>query len=140
MQASGISGINNLVFPIQDEIDIAYAALGARKYAKKIGFNVSAQFMISTAVSELARNIFVYAKQGEININIQLKNGIKGVKIIANDSGPGIEDIEKALSNEFSTGGTMGVGLPGTKRLMDEFEISTLLGKGTMITVRKWLK
>lgn len=134
------SNLNQLVFAIKDEIDIAYAALGTRKYAQEIGFNVSAQFMISTAVSELARNIFVYAKEGKIVLSVQQKNCIKGLKIIAKDSGPGIEDIEKALSNEYSTGGTMGVGLPGTKRLMDEFKIITTKAEGTMITVVKWIR
>jgi serine/threonine-protein kinase RsbT len=134
------SNLNQLVFAIKDEIDIAYAALGTRKYAQEIGFNVSAQFMISTAVSELARNIFVYAKEGKIVLSVQQKNCIKGLRIIAKDSGRGIEDIEKALSNEFSTGGTMGVGLPGTKRLMDEFKIITTKDEGTMITVVKWIR
>ncbi|MEH6443101.1 MAG: anti-sigma regulatory factor [Oceanospirillaceae bacterium] len=128
-----------ITFQIDDEVDVAYAALGAREYAKIIGFNITSQFMISTAVSELARNIYVYAKKGTILLKIQEKELRKGIQIIADDEGPGIIDVEQALKDNFSTGGTMGVGLPGTKRLMDEFEIKTYLGKGTMITVVKWL-
>ena len=124
---------------VYDEVDVAYAALEAKKYAKVMGFNSTSQFMISTAVSELARNIYVYAKRGTIFLNVLDKNLTKGIQIIADDEGPGIIDIEKALEDEFSTGGTMGVGLPGTKRLMDEFEITTCLGKGTIVKVIKWL-
>ena len=124
---------------VYDEVDVAYAALEAKKYAKVMGFNSTSQFMISTAVSELARNIYVYAKRGTIFLNVLDKNLAKGIQIIADDEGPGIIDIEKALEDDFSTGGTMGVGLPGTKRLMDEFEITTCLGKGTIVKVIKWL-
>ncbi|MBL4630083.1 MAG: anti-sigma regulatory factor [Paraglaciecola sp.] len=128
-----------LTLPVQDEVDVAYAALGARKYAKDIGFNSTSQFMISTAVSELARNIYVYAKKGTITLS-SLNNGqSSGIQVIADDEGPGIIDIEKALKDEYSTGGTMGVGLPGTKRLMDDFFITTSLGKGTTIRIVKWL-
>ena len=124
---------------VYDEVDVAYAALEAKKYAKVMGFNSTSQFMISTAVSELARNIYVYAKRGTIFLNVLDKNLTKGIQIIADDEGPGIIDIEKALEDDFSTGGTMGVGLSGTKRLMDEFEITTCLGKGTIVKVIKWL-
>lgn len=131
--------IEAICLEIRDEVDIAYAAMGAKKYAASIGFTTSGQYMISTAVSELARNIFVYAKKGTINLNPLERNAIKGIEIIAEDSGPGIDDIQKALEDEFSTGGTMGVGLPGTKRLMDEFIIDSYIGIGTKITVRKWI-
>ena len=124
---------------VYDEVDVAYAALEAREFAKIIGFNTTSQFMISTAVSELARNIYVYAKKGTIILSSLEKELNNGIQIIADDEGPGIVDIEKALKNDYSTGGTMGVGLPGTKRLMDEFEITTNLGKGTIIKVVKWL-
>lgn len=124
---------------VHDEVDVAYAALEAKEYAKVMGFNSTSQFMISTAVSELARNIYVYASRGTIFLSILDKRLAKGIQIIADDEGPGIIDIEKALEDDFSTGGTMGVGLPGTKRLMDEFEITTCLGKGTIVKVIKWL-
>lgn len=124
---------------VSDEVDVAYAALEAKEYAKVIGFNTTSQFMISTAVSELARNIYVYAKSGTIFLSTLEKRLGKGIQIIADDDGPGIIDVAKALEDEFSTGGTMGVGLPGTRRLMDEFEIKSSLGKGTKVKVIKWL-
>jgi serine/threonine-protein kinase RsbT len=126
-------------FQIYDEVDVAYAALGAKKYAQSIGFNSTSQCMISTAVSELARNIYVYAKKGSIVLNFLEDEFRQGVEVIADDYGPGICDIEKALQDCYSTGGTMGVGLPGTKRLMDEFKIESDLGKGTKVTIVKWL-
>jgi serine/threonine-protein kinase RsbT len=131
--------LETLTFDIRDDTDVAYAALGAQKYAEKIGFNLSSQYMISTAVSELARNIFVYAKKGTIIMNRREEHLKSGIEVVANDTGPGIENIEQALEDEFSTGGTMGVGLPGTRRLMDEFEIDTSIGKGTRVVIRKWI-
>jgi serine/threonine-protein kinase RsbT len=125
---------------ISQDIDVASAALEARKYAETIGFNKGMQYMISTAVSELARNIFAYAKEGTINLKVLNKNSVKGIEVIAEDQGPGIENIENAMKDHFSTGGTMGVGLPGTKRLMDEFEIETQRPGGTKITIRKWIQ
>jgi serine/threonine-protein kinase RsbT len=130
---------NQISLQVYDEVDVAYAALEAREYAKNIGFNSTSQFMISTAVSELARNIYVYANIGTIYLNVLEKEFIRGIQIIAEDEGPGIIDINKALEDNFSTGGTMGVGLPGTKRLMDEFEITTVLDQGTIIRIVKWL-
>lgn len=127
------------IINIYYEVDVAYAALTAKNYAKLIGFSTVDQYMISTAVSELARNMFVYAKEGIINLNT-LKNDSKyGIEIVAEDSGPGIKNIENAMTDEFSTGGTMGVGLPGTKRLMDDFKIDSHYGQGTKVTVRKWI-
>ena len=123
---------------ISGETDIAYAALGARNLAKEIGFSKAEQYMISTAVSELARNIFVYAEKGTITLNILEEIEKKGIEVVAEDSGPGIPDLEKAMQDNFSTGSTMGVGLPGTKRLMDEFHIDTHRAQGVKITVKKW--
>ena len=124
---------------ITGETDVAYAALDAKNYAKEIGFSNSDQYMISTAVSELARNILVYAKKGTIYLKTIEEKSKKGVEVVAEDSGPGIKDIEKALEDNFSTGGTMGVGLPGAKRLMDDFQIDSRHNQGTKIIIRKWI-
>lgn len=124
---------------IADNVDVAYAALAAKKYAKEIGFSTATQCMISTAVSELARNIFVYAKKGVIYLDIVNENSKSGIEVVAEDSGPGIKDVEQAMQESFSTGGTLGVGLPGTKRLMDYFKIDTDYGIGTRVTIRKWI-
>ena len=95
--------------------------------------------MISTAVSELARNIVTYASKGCIFLSTIEQDFKKGIEVVADDSGPGIQDLEKAMLDNFSSRGTLGVGLPGTKRLMDDFQISSSSAKGTRITVRKWL-
>ena len=121
------------------DVDVAYAALAAKNYAKEIGFTSAIQCMISTAVSELARNIYNYAKEGIIYLDGVQENSKNGIEIVAEDSGPGIEDIEQALEEHFSTGGTLGVGLSGTKRMMDYFNIESRYGVGTKVTIRKWI-
>ena len=121
------------------EIDVSQAAIEARSLAETAGFSQNQQYMVSTAVSELARNMFLYALKGKINIRILHNKTQKGIEIIAEDDGPGIVDIGKALEDNFSTGASLGLGLPGVKRLMDEFMIDTERGRGTKITVRKWV-
>ncbi|MFT7158734.1 MAG: serine/threonine-protein kinase RsbT [Parvicella sp.] len=123
---------------VNDDVDVAYAALAAKNYAKEIGFSTASQYMISTAVSELARNMFIYAKKGIISMSFFSENSKSGIEIVAEDFGPGIQDIDKAMEENFSTGGTMGVGLPGTKRLMDYFKIESKIGVGTKVVTRKW--
>jgi serine/threonine-protein kinase RsbT len=123
---------------INDDVDVAYAALAAKNYAREIGFSTANQYMVSTSVSELARNIFIYAKRGTISMSFLSENSKSGIEIVAEDCGPGIEDIDKAMKDSYSTGGTMGVGLPGTKRLMDYFEIESKIGVGTKIVIKKW--
>jgi serine/threonine-protein kinase RsbT len=123
---------------VNDDVDVAYAALAAKNYAKEIGFSTASQYMISTAVSELARNMFIYAKKGIISMSFFSENSKSGIEIVAEDFGPGIQDIDKAMEENFSTGGTMGVGLPGTKRLMDYFKIESKIGVGTKVVIKKW--
>jgi len=124
---------------ISQEIDVAYAALDAKNYAKDIGFSTADQYMISTAVSELARNIIIYAIKGSIILNAVEDNSKRGIEVVAEDSGPGIQNLENAMQDKYSTGGTLGVGLPGTKRLMDDFQICSCRAKGTKVTIRKWI-
>jgi len=123
---------------ISYEIDIAIATAEARMLAEVAGFKKTEQYMIATAVSELARNIFRYASRGNIIIRIIEEKGKKGIEVVAEDNGPGIADIEKAMENHFSTGKGLGLGLPGVKRLMDEFVIDSKIQRGTKITIRKW--
>ncbi len=130
--------LNAETFSIAGETDVAYAVLGAKNYAKQIGFTEVDQYMIATAVSELARNIFVYAKRGTIHLNALETPLKRGIEVVAEDFGPGIRDIDQAMTDSFSTGGTLGVGLPGTRRLMDDFQIDTNPDVGTKITIRKW--
>ena len=132
-------GKNITRLELSHEVDVAYAALDAKTYAKRIGFATKDQYLISTAVSELARNIITYASKGCIFLSTIDQDLKKGIEVVADDSGPGIHDLEKAMLDNFSTRGTLGVGLPGTKRLMDDFKISSSSAEGTTVTVRKWI-
>ncbi|MDN7243391.1 MULTISPECIES: anti-sigma regulatory factor [Planococcaceae] len=125
---------------ILTEWDIVAARQLGRNVAKELGFGTVDQARITTAISELARNIYLYAGQGRIEIQRLTENGVKGILIIAADNGPGIPDIRKVMEDGFSTSGGLGAGLPGVKRLMDEFRIETILGEGTDIRATKWLR
>jgi serine/threonine-protein kinase RsbT len=124
---------------IFSEIDVAYAALNARKFAEILDFSTVNQMKISLATSELAKNIIKYAGHGVIIFKIIKEDSKIGIEIIAKDSGPGINDLEDALKDNFSTGGTLGIGLPGTKRMMDTFNIESSSIDGTKITIKKWM-
>lgn len=125
---------------ISQDADVIHAVFQSKEFSKEIGFQNTDQVMISTAVSELARNIIKYAKEGEVTLKIICQNLKKGIEILAIDKAPGIQDIDKALDENYSTGGTIGIGLPGTKRIMDDFHIESEPGKGTTIMARKWIK
>ena len=118
--------------------DIVSARKEARALALQAGFSFCDSTLITAAISEIARNVLEYAQQGEVTISL-LKNGTKaGVKIVVNDRGPGIADIGEVMKDGYSTRQGMGIGLPGTKRLMDEFEIRSRPGVGTTVTMKKW--
>jgi len=123
---------------IGSSADVVVARRQARELATEAGFSLCDSTLITTAISEMSRNILEYAQHGEVTICI-LKNGTKsGVKIVACDQGPGIADISQVMQDGYSSRKGMGIGLPGTKRLMDEFEIESKVGKGTTVTMKKW--
>jgi serine/threonine-protein kinase RsbT len=130
---------NQIRVPVRDETGIAWSVMEARKAAMAIGFDETICQMIATAVSELANNIIKYAGRGEVLMDRIVAGSRTGMEIIARDKGPGIEDIQKAMEDHYSTGGTLGLGLPGVKRMMDEFELTSQPGKNTTVTIRKWL-
>ena len=130
---------NQIRIMVRDEIGRAWSVMEARKAAKAIGFDENICQMIATAVSELANNIVKYAGRGEILMDRIIAGSRIGMEVIAWDRGPGIEDIQKAMTDHFSSGGTLGLGLPGVKRMMDEFELTSQPGKKTTVTIRKWL-
>jgi len=109
-----------------------------RELASKMGFGTVEQTRIATAVSELARNIYQFAGKGMVTI-FSLEGDRKGIQIVCEDDGPGIADIELAMTDGYSTTKSLGLGLPGAKRLMDEFLIESEPGKGTKVTITKWL-
>jgi serine/threonine-protein kinase RsbT len=125
---------------ITNEWDIVAARQLGRNVAKELGFGTVDQARITTAISELARNIYLYAGHGQIYIEKKQDAGKKGVQIIASDDGPGISDIRKVMEDGFSTSGGLGAGLPGVKRLMDEFNVESTPGEGTDIRATKWLR
>ncbi|WP_226530327.1 anti-sigma regulatory factor [Metabacillus niabensis] len=131
---------NQSCVKIVTEWDIVAARQLGRNVAKELGFGTVDQARITTAISELARNIYLYAGQGEMRIERIQDLGKKGLKVIAIDSGPGIPDIRKVMEDGFSTSGGLGAGLPGVKRLMDDFDISSSVGEGTNIQAVKWLR
>ena len=124
---------------ITRDADIVAARQAGRELASQVGFKGSDLTLIATAISEVARNIVVYAKQGEIALCLLDEGGRHGLSVVARDEGPGIADFEKAMRDGFSTGGSLGLGLPGARRLMDDFEIESRLGAGTTVTMRKWV-
>ena len=129
-----------LSIPILTDADIVRARQQGREVASQLTFTPSDLTVIASAISELARNIFSYAGHGEIVVGLVERNGRRGVRIIARDEGPGIRDVDLALQDGYSTSGSLGLGLPGVRRLVDEFEIRTELDVGTEITLRKWAR
>jgi serine/threonine-protein kinase RsbT len=130
---------NKSVVEIITEWDIVAARQLGRNEAKEIGFGTVDQARISTAISELARNIYLYALAGEIIIERICETEKEGIRITATDKGQGINDIKKVMEDGFSTSGGLGAGLPGVKRLMDTIDIQSDVGQGTYIKVEKWL-
>ena len=123
---------------IEREPDVITARQEGRALAAALGFSSTDQTLIATAISELARNIVRYAGHGRVNLSRVERQGRHGIEIVAADSGPGIADTELAMRDGYSTGGSLGVGLPGARRLVDEFELVSNVGVGTTVTLRKW--
>jgi serine/threonine-protein kinase RsbT len=125
---------------IDDESDILKARQTARAITADLGFDLTSQTLIATAISELARNILKYARSGEILLRPAARNGAHGITIIAADQGPGITDAALAMTDGFSTRHGLGLGLPGTKRLMDDFDLVSEVGQGTTVTATRWAR
>jgi serine/threonine-protein kinase RsbT len=123
---------------IDCDADIVTARQKGRELASRCGFPTTDLAVIATAISELARNIVRYALHGEIVLRLVEDHPKRGVEVVATDDGPGIPDLSRAMQDGYSTSGGLGLGLPGTRRLMDEFEITSDFGKGTRVTVRRW--
>ena len=132
--------LNEILVPILTDMDIVSARQSGRKLATELGFSQTDTTLIATAISELTRNIILYAKQGEVVLRPLQRLDIKGIMVIARDQGPGIDNVPQVMRMGFSTSGSLGLGLPGVKRLMDEFKIDSQPGSGTTITVQKWTR
>jgi len=124
---------------ISNEHDIVLCRRACREVAKEYGFNLIDQTRITTAASELARNIYEYASTGEVTIEyVNDEAGNPGIKLVFTDNGPGIENIDEAMHEGWTSNRGMGLGLPGSKKLMDDFHINSTPNKGTVITATKW--
>ncbi len=123
---------------IVDDADIVRARQQGRETAEKLGLTATESTLVATAISEIARNIMSHAGQGEIQIAMVNVDGTRGIEVVARDEGPGIPDIERAMQDGYSTGPGLGLGLPGASRLMDDFDVTTEVGVGTTVVMRKW--
>jgi len=124
---------------VNRESDITRSIIETERMAKIIGFDHNTAKMIATAVSELARNIIKYADKGKIIITPIQEDRRSGIEIICQDTGPGIPNIEQAMKDSYSSSGTLGLGLPGVKRMMDDLQIYSEINKGTKVILKKWL-
>ena len=124
--------------PIASEMDIIAARQHGRALGSRLGFSSSELTLIATAISEIARNIVSYAGAGQMTVSVVGSAPKLGVLVVAEDRGPGIADLTLAMQDGYSTHKSLGLGLPGAKRLMDEFEIQSELGKGTVVRMIKW--
>ncbi|SRR5258706_1027599 len=126
--------------PVSSDYDLVSARREGRAMAEQMGFSASEATLVATAISELARNIVTYARNGEIHICLVDNGSRRGITIVARDQGPGIADIKLAVQAGYSTSGGLGLGLPGVRRIMDEFEITSEPARGTTITITKWAR
>ncbi len=130
----------SLHFQILSDLDIVMARVEGRNLARELGFGVIDQARIATAISELSRNVVLYAGRGMVTLRPIETPQRRGLEIVCADSGPGIADVNLVMREGYSSRRGLGMGLPGTRRLMDEFEIRSRPGEGTVITARKWLR
>ena len=132
--------MQNRSIALESEQDISAARGEVRSVAAALGFRVIDQTRLATVTSELARNVVKYAGRGRMIAQPTADaHGRQGLRLIFEDSGPGIPDIAAAMRDGFSTGRGLGKGLPGSKRLVDEFEIESEVGRGTRVTIVRWL-
>ena len=126
--------------PITSDPDIVIARQRGRALASQLELSSSELTLVAAAISELARNILTYARRGEVLLSLVQEGGRRGLVVVARDEGPGIPNVEQAMQDGYSTGTGLGLGLPGAKRLMDEFEIVSEVGKGTTVIAKKWAR
>jgi len=127
-----------LSLPIKSDADIVVARQKGRALATDLGFSTTDATLIATAISELARNIVSYARAGQIALKAVMRGSTRGIMVTATDQGPGISNVSQAMQDGFSTSGSLGLGLPGVRRLADEFQIDSKAWEGTKVVFKKW--
>ena len=135
----GATVVADFVVDVNNSDDIVTARQAGHELARQLGFSLTDVTMIATAISEIARNITSYAGQGELRVGVQYRDGRQALVVRAEDDGPGIADIERALEDGYSTGRGLGLGLPGARRLMDRLVVESAPGKGTVVEMWKWI-
>jgi serine/threonine-protein kinase RsbT len=123
---------------IATDDDIVTARQEGRRLSSVLGFSSTDLTLIATAISEVARNIRLYAERGDVQLKLVRERDREGIVVVARDKGPGIKDVDLAMQDGYSSGGSSGLGLPGARRLMDDFEIRSRPGKGVTVTMKKW--
>jgi serine/threonine-protein kinase RsbT len=129
----------DFVVDVNNSDDIVAARQAGHELARQLGFSLTDVTMIATAISEIARNITSYAGRGEVRVGLQYRDGRQALVVRAEDDGPGIADVERALEDGYSTGRGLGLGLPGARRLMDRLIVESAPGKGTVVEMWKWI-
>ena len=130
--------VKTVRFGLQSEIDVVAARRAVTEWSRDLGLSILDRTKTVTAASELARNTVVYGRGGVMSMELVRDGSRAGLRLTFEDKGPGIPDIDRALQDGFSTGGGMGLGLPGARRLMNEFELASTAGLGTRVSVVKW--
>jgi serine/threonine-protein kinase RsbT len=142
MAEAGLSAVPGhpaaIIVPIGSGIDVVSARQWGRKLAFQLGFTSTEATLIATAISELSRNIILYARRGEIALTVIDNGARRGIVVVAHDEGPGIADVPRALAGGYSTSGGLGLGLCGVRRVMDDFGVSSGPGKGTTVIASRW--
>jgi serine/threonine-protein kinase RsbT len=123
---------------IASDADIVTARQAGRRLSAQLGFSSTDLTLIATAISEVARNITVYAGKGAMSLRLERNSNRTAIVVVASDEGPGIPDVELAMQDGYSTAGSFGLGLPGARRLMDEFDVDSSAGRGVTVTMKKW--
>lgn len=139
VERSPVSSVRVRV-PISTDADLAVAGEQCRRLASHLDFLPSDVTVIEAAIQEVARNVLMHGRRGELLLHLIHKQGRLGVSIVARDEGPGIADIDAALQDGSSTAGAPGLGLASARRLMDEFRLRSEIGRGTTVTMRKWAR
>jgi len=130
--------IEEIQVHLKESTDNAQVVIAAIELASQAGFSETDRCMIGTAASELATNILRYAKEGVVWLRLVREEQQTGIEILAEDDGPGIENVREAMRDRVSSGNSLGLGLPSVKRIMDEFSLDSVLGQGTRVWARKW--